>query len=391
MKLLDFTIIEDFETLLSFIAGRQVFSISAPSEIGSEFFLAVYSGDENSDSACLHFPLQQVGTVAEILFSDHTKRVYVHALKEIMVRFRRHEVDLYAEMFLDVSLAAYLLDPPEPDRGEGWRKFLLSSLVAQYLKEPYPFVYKQVLASEYPEVLYRQLIQDALYVWRLGPILVKGILADETLLQPYWELEILLTSVLAEMECRGIGVDRARIARAGPRVERSLNILGEQLVMLYGQPFDSGSEYDVRNFLNRTCGLRLTRSDRINDDLLKGLARSYAPAFKLRTWRRLALTRRFLETFAGQDRCYPRWWLTRTVIGRITCTDPPLQGLPKYVRRYLSPGPGKVFIKADFSAFQLRLLAHLSQDPILLDLFRSGRNPHLAFGSIRGNIGINLF
>ncbi len=376
MKFPDFTIIEDLETLLSFIVGRQVFSISAPSEVGSEFFLAVYSGDENSDSACLHFPLQQVGAVAEILFSDHTKRVYVHALKETMVRFRRHEVDLYAEMFLDVSLAAYLLDPPEPDRGEDWRKFLLSSLIVQYLKEPYPFVYKQVLASEYPEVLYRQLIQYALYVWRLGPILVKGILADETLLQPYWELEILLTSVLAEMECRGIGLDRARIARAGPRVERSLNILGEQLVMLYGQPFDSGSEYDVRNFLNRTCGLRLTRSDRINDDLLKGLARSYAPAFKLRTWRRLALTRRFLETFAGQDRCHPRWWLTRTVIGRITCTDPPLQGLPKYVRRYLSPGPGKVFIKADFSAFQLRLLAHLSQDPILLDLFRSGRNPH---------------
>ncbi len=64
------------------------------------------------------------------------------------------------------------------------------------------------------------------------------------------------------------------------------------------------------------------------------------------------------------------------MIGRITCTDPALQGLPRYVRKYLDPGPGKVFIRADFSAFQLRLLAHLSQDPALLDLFRSGRNPH---------------
>ena len=85
---------------------------------------------------------------------------------------------------------------------------------------------------------------------------------------------------------------------------------------------------------------------------------------------------RFLEKHAGHDRCHPRWWLTRTVIGRIQCTDPALQSLPRYVRRYLIPGPGKVFIKADYSAFQLRLLAHLSQDPVLIDLFRSDRNPH---------------
>ncbi len=89
---------------------------------------------------------------------------------------------------------------------------------------------------------------------------MNGILADETLLQPYWELEILLTSVLADMECRGIGLDRARIARALPRVERALNTLGEQLATLYGQPFKPGSEHDVRGFLNRTCGLRLKRT-----------------------------------------------------------------------------------------------------------------------------------
>ncbi len=329
-----------------------------------------------SECVCVHVSVEHVKDVADILFWDRERRVVVHALKEITIWFLRHGVELYAEMFLDVSLAAYLLSPPEHDLGEDWRKFLLSALVNKYLKEPYPVLYKQVLAVDFPEAFYTRLAHDAFYVWRLGPILVNGILADETLLQPYWELEILLTSVLADMECRGIGLDRTRIARALPRVERALNTLGEQLATLYGQPFKPGSEDDVRGFLNRTCGLRLKGNDRINDDLLKGLARSYTPAFKLRTLRRLALTKRFLETFAGPERCYPRWWLTRTVIGRITCTDPPLQGLPRYVRKYLDPGPGRVFIKADFSAFQLRLLAHLSQDPTLIDLFRSGRNPH---------------
>ncbi len=321
-------------------------------------------------------PVEHVGALANILFSDRKRRVVVHALKEITVWFRLHGIDLHAEMFLDVSLAAYLLSPPEPDLGEDWRKFVLSALVEKYLKEPYPVIYKQVLALDYPEIFYTRLVQDAFSVWRLGPILVKQIIADETLLKPYWELEILLTSVLAEMECQGIGLDQERIARALPRVERAIRVLGDHLAALHGQQFKPGSEHEVRAFLDHTCGLQLKRHDRIDDSLLKGLARSYSPAFKLRTWRRLSETHKFLKKSEGQDRCYPRWWLTRTVIGRIQCTDPALQGLPRYVRKYLGPGSGKVFIKADFSAFQLRLLAHLSQETALLDLFRSGRNPH---------------
>jgi hypothetical protein len=168
MKLPDLIIIKDLQELRSFITEKYLFSISAPLQVGSEFILALCSGTENSDSVCLYFPVQQVAAVADILFSDHTRRVYVHALKEIMVWFKRQGVELYAEMFMDVSLAACLLEPPVPDRGEDWRKFLLSSLVKEHLKEPYPFVYKRVLERDFPEVFYGQLIQDARYVWRLG-------------------------------------------------------------------------------------------------------------------------------------------------------------------------------------------------------------------------------
>jgi DNA polymerase I len=351
-------------------------SISPPLQVGAEFVLAVCQGAQLSDCTCIHVPLAHVRKVADVLFADRAKRVYVHALKEVMVWFKRHGIDLYAEMFLDVSLAAYLLNPPEPDRGEDWRKYLLSSLVREYLKGPYPFAYPRVAGKDYPEALYGQLLQDALYVWRLGPILVGEILKDETLLQPYWELEIMLTPVLAEMELRGVGLDQIKVARAELKVRRALDVLFQGLEELHGLPFSPWSTDDAREFLNRTCELRLGKTDPIDDDLLKGLARSYPAAFKLRTWRRLLQTLRFLERSLGKDRRYPRWWLTRTVVGRIVCTDPPLQSLPKYTRKYLSPGEGKVFIKADFSAFQLRLLAHLSQDKTLVDLFLSGRNPH---------------
>ncbi len=123
-----------------------------------------------------------------------------------------------------------------------------------YLKESYPFVYRQVLESDYPEALYRQLVQDAFYVWRLGPILVGRILADETLLQPYWELEILLTAVLAEMELRGIRLDRGRIARALPRVERALDVLGARLAEIYSKPFNPLANDEVRAFSTKHAG-----------------------------------------------------------------------------------------------------------------------------------------
>lgn len=369
-------VIQDLATLRTTVSAVSTFSISAPLLVDQDFMLGICWSKADSDCAVVHMPLQSVPEVAATLFRDHEKRVYVHALKEVMVWFLSQGVALYAKMFLDISLAAYLLEPPERDLGEDWRKFLLSSLVREYLQEPYPFIYKHVVDSDYPAALYEQLLRDARYVWRLGPILVDEILKDTTLLQPYWELEILLTTVLADMEVRGVGLNRTKMERARPRVRMALDLLCDELASLHGQRFDPWSDDDVRSYLRRTCGVRLGNRDSLDDDLLKGLARSYPAAFKLRTWRRLFRTSEFLEKYTGQDRCHPRWWLTRTAVGRIQCTDPALQSLPKYVRKYLSPGLGNVFIKADYSAFQLRLLAHLSQDRALIGLFQSGRNPH---------------
>jgi DNA polymerase I len=374
---LEMPIIKDLFTLQSWVdqVTLRGFSMSPPLHVGNEFMLGLCRGAELSECTCVHMPLDRLQEATAILFGNRERRVYVHALKETMLWFKRKGIDLPAEMFLDVSLAAYLLNPPERDQDEDWRKFQLSSLVREYLKESYLFVYKRVAQQDYPEALYGQLVQDVHYVWRLRP-LIDQILTDETLLQPYWELEIMLTSVLADMELRGVGLKKEKMAKALPKVGKALDILGNQLERHHGEPFDPQSNGHVRHFLRQTCGVRLAPNDKIDDDLLKGLALSYVPARKLRQWRRLHQTKEFLDEYADQDRCYPKWWLTRTAVGRIVCTDPALQNLPKYVRHYLDPGPGNVFIRTDYSAFQLRLLAHLSQDPALMAACGPGRKPH---------------
>ncbi len=96
--------------------------------------------------------------------------------------------------------AAYLLYSPERDQDEDWGKFQLSSLVREYLKEPYPLCTSALPNRIIHSVAWATRARRSL-LWRLGPLLVDRILCDETLLQPYWELEIMLTPVLADMSC----------------------------------------------------------------------------------------------------------------------------------------------------------------------------------------------
>jgi DNA polymerase-1 len=178
------------------------------------------------------------------------------------------------------------------------------------------------------------------------------------------------------MERDGIEVDLPEILRAWPRVETACMLLCGELTEAYGQTINPFSEAQIRDFLHRACGTRIKRTDSIDDDLLKGLSARYPSIRKLLAWRRLHRVIRLFKSVSGGNRCYPTWWQTRTSTGRIVCTEPALQSLPKSFRRYLIPGQAQVFIKADYSAFQLRLLAHLSQDKALTEIFGSGGDPH---------------
>jgi DNA polymerase-1 len=371
------SVIKDLDDLRFMIENREgmASSISPPLQVGNRFMMAMCQGPCDENCSCIDLPLSDLPEAAHMLFSVVDHRYHVHSLKEIMVWFKRRGINLIPGIFLDISLAAYLLSPPEPDKGEDWRKFQLKSLVRDYLKEGYPFWFEQVDQQDYPEAFYNRLREDAQYIWCLGAPFVSAIVYDY-LNQPYWELEIELTCVLAEMEVRGIELDHVRIRRAKTRLEEASRILRKQLEEAYGKPLYLSSHYDVRNFLYEVCGIPMGRREQIDDDRLKGLSRQNPYVFKLLTLQRLQEALRFFAKVEGQKHCYPKWWLTRTAVGRVVCTNPALQSLPKPFRRYLSPGAGKVFIKADFSAFQLRLLAHLSQDPHLIDLFQSGRNPH---------------
>jgi len=120
------------------------------------------------------------------------------------------------------------------------------------------------------------------------------------------------------------------------------------------------------------------------------LSRVHPIVRKLWIWRRLRRALDFFKAVYGNDTSYPTWWMTRASVGRIICTDPPIQNVPRAFRIFLSPGERNVFLKADFSAFQLRLLAQLSQDFDLCNVFWDDGDPHTQTMNLLNGRGIPI-
>jgi len=367
------------------------FAISSPIEVDGSFMMGLASRDLY-DGVCIHMPVSALSQVAEQLFTmgDGKTPIYVHSLKQLINWFYYRNIKLPIDRFRDVSIAAYLLKPPEGDKGEDWQEFLLSSMVRDHLGQEYPFLPRQVELEGYPEVLFNRLTEDACSVWALGEKLIPELQSDPQLWRLYADVEMPLVSVLAEMERDGIGVDLPKIRQAWPRVEAACMILCEQVTEAYGQRLNPSSTTQIKEFLYSACGVRIKKNDSVDDDLLKGLSGRNQLIRKLLAWRKLHKVIRFFKSVSGGDRCYPTWSQTRASTGRIVCTDPALQSLPRSFRRYLVPGEGRDFIKADYSAFQLRLLAHLSRDKGLIEMFRSGGDPHNATRERLASKGIRI-
>ena len=366
----------DLQVFLASLNAKP-FAISPPIEVDNSFIMGLTS-EKLQEGICIHLPLSALSEIATLLFTteDRDIPIYVHSLKQLINWFRKRNIEIPTDRFQDVSIAAYLLKPPERDRGEDWQEFLLSSMVRGHLGPEYPYLPRQVELVGNPEVLYERLREDASFIWDLGEKLFAEVQSDPQFYRLYTDVEMPLAYVLAEMEREGIGVDAPKIRRAWPRIQAACMILCGQVTEAYGQRLNPFSETQIKDFLQQTCGIRLKKTDSVDDDLLKGLSARHPLILKVLAWRKLHQVIRFFKSVSGANRCYPTWWQTRTSTGRIACTDPALQSLPKSFRRYLVPGEGRVFIKADFSAFQLRLLAHLSKDKTLVEMFQTGRDPH---------------
>ena len=177
------------------------------------------------------------------------------------------------------------------------------------------------------------------------------------------------------------------------RLGESISDLGREIHALAGRKFNIGSPKQLGEVLYQDLGLPpprrrgKTKAPSTASDVLEGLAKRHPIATKVLEWRQnTKLKNTYVDTLpnlvAADNRLHTTFNPTGSATGRLSSIHPNLQNIPsrtelgREIRKAFVAEPGWRLIAADYSQIELRVLAHMSGDPKLLDAFRSGADIH---------------
>ncbi|MBP1684854.1 MAG: polA [Deltaproteobacteria bacterium] len=210
----------------------------------------------------------------------------------------------------------------------------------------------------------------------------------------FFDVEMPLVQVLAAMERCGVQLDVDALTRMSHQVAARLDALIEEIYTLAGGPFNIASPAQLRQVLFDRLGLsrkgvRRGKTGLSTDvDVLTRLANEHPLPAKILEYRNLAkLKSTYLEALPAAissrtGRLHTTFNQTITATGRLSSSDPNLQNIPtrgaegQRIRAAFIGGPGSFILAADYSQIELRILAHLSDDPVLVTAFRNGDDIH---------------
>jgi DNA polymerase-1 len=204
--------------------------------------------------------------------------------------------------------------------------------------------------------------------------------------------ELPLVPVLARMEHAGIGVDRAYLEEMGADLRDKISELERRIHELAGEPFNVNSTDQLRAILFDQLGLpvlKKTSTGKPSTDasVLKKLDHPLVSA--LLEYRELEKLRStyvdgYLPLVDPDGRIRTRFNQMAATTGRLSSDSPNLQNIPirsesgRTIRRAFVAGDGNEFLVADYSQIELRVLAHMSGDPFLIEAFQAGMDIHTA-------------
>ena len=245
-----------------------------------------------------------------------------------------------------------------------------------------------------PEILSGYAAEDADVTWRLHEAL-SAKLESSHVRRLFEEVEMPLVSVLADMEYQGVAIDCERLAVIRATLQERISGLTGRIHEAAGREFTIDSPKQLAGILFDEEGLRVvkrTKTSRSTDaSVLQTLAAETAhplPQLVLEYRELTKLLGTYVEPLPGlvskrTGRIHASFHQTVTATGRLSSSDPNLQNIPvrtdqgREIRRAFVPGDeAHVLITADYSQIELRILAHLSGDPALLDAFRSDQDIH---------------
>jgi len=218
---------------------------------------------------------------------------------------------------------------------------------------------------------------------------------QEMQLEPvYRDIELPLAEVLAQMETNGIRIDPALLLNMSGDFEKQIELLTQRAFELAGMEFNINSPRQLGEILFEKLNLpapkKLKKSGQYSTsvEILEQLAQQYELPRVMLEYRQIAKLKtgyvdalpRLINPKTG--RVHTSFNQTVAATGRLSSSNPNLQNIPirselgTKIRSAFIPREGCVLLAADYSQIELRVLAHLSEDPVLLDAFRKGEDIH---------------
>lgn len=315
------------------------------------------------------------------LFAGSVKKVS-HNVKDLTRLLI--ENGLPAEGFIfDTALAGYLLDATAGS-------YDIDRLSISYFHKELP---KPVSLDNDDPVQAQEfrfshaLAIDALYKTMLPHLKEMG------LGELYFDIELPLCRVLAEMEAAGFQVDAGALREFGEKLGIAIGEL-EKRIYTYAGEFNINSPKQLGDVLFERLGLPHGKKTKTgwstNAEVLEKLDHpivrdvlEYRQYMKLRS----TYVDGLLKAADPDERIHTNFQMTVTATGRLSSTEPNLQNIPtrtelgSELRRMFVPAPGCVLVDADYSQIELRLLAHISGDESMQEAFRSGEDFHAVTAS----------
>ncbi len=210
------------------------------------------------------------------------------------------------------------------------------------------------------------------------------------------EIEIPLAGVLVSMEREGIAIDRDALVSFGKRLSDEAAELEQQIYVYAGEAFNIGSPKQLGKILFEKLGLPHGKKTKTgwstNAEVLEQLIGKDPIIDLIMRWRAVTkldstYAKGLLAEIAEDGRIHTTFKQTETRTGRISSAEPNIQNIPvrtelgREFRRFFTAKEGYLLVDADYSQIELRILAHLSGDPNMIQAFRSGEDIHTVTAS----------
>ena len=325
------------------------------------------------------------------IFEDNNVKKIGYKQKIDYILLREKEINV-SNFYYDIELAAYILNPTES-------KYNLEKLAIDYLKldinEYNKKEEKQINLFEAQEnKAENEIEKNCMYVYTIYNVYEKTIekLKETNQLDLFNNIEMPLVKVLADMQYIGIYVDKNELVEFGNTLKNEIEKLTGEIYKLAGEEFNINSTKQLGIILFEKMKLpvvKKTKSGYSTDvEVLEKLKNENEIVSKILDYRQLVkLNSTYVEGLIPyindkDNRIHSYFHQTVTATGRISSSEPNLQNIPtrfdlgKQIRKVFKPKEGYVFVDADYSQIELRVLAHIADDEHMIEAFNNNEDIH---------------